>query len=163
MASFTAIKELRLKISDPAGVFDKIIDIISVANVGSLPSSPARQTAYFKADNNEYIAYDFDLSAWSDPLKLKISDERLGNLIDLWGDAAAAKAIRAILSSIGQDIQIVRTTKGADSTEYTTLKDTYEYYKNLIEEFKDEQKEEAGVSTGRYFTTHRPRIAGGRV
>jgi len=160
MATWSDVKELRLKVSDPAGV----IDILSVANTAALPSSPARQTAYYKEDSGEYVTYDFDLAAWNDPCILRISDDRLENLIDLYGVAGSApKVIRAILASLGQEIQIARLTKGADSTEYTTLKDTYEYYQMLIAEFNTELAEESGSSTGRYFRTRKPIIAGGDI
>lgn len=160
MATWADVKELRLKVSDPSGV----IDLVQVANAAALPATPARQTAYYKIDVAEYVTYDFELAEWGDPLRLRISDERLENLIDLWGVAGSvAKVIRAIMATIGQDIQVARITKGADSTEYTTLKDTYEYYKMLIDEFNTEAAEDAGVSTGRYFVTKAPSIAGGDV
>ena len=159
MASFDDIKALRLKISDPSGV----IDILSVASVSALPASPLRQTAYLKADISEYVRYDFDLLAW-DVLPLKISDERLGALIDLWGVSdSTPKAIRAIMATLGQEMQLKRITMGADSTEYLTLKDAYDFYKMLINEYMVESAEESGSTTGRYFRTRQPRIAGGHV
>ena len=152
MATFAELKELRLKISDPSGV----IDILSVANAAALPASPVRQTAYLEVDPGDYVLYDFDLLQWNS-LDLKVSDTRLTALIDLWGAAdSIPKAIRAIMATLGQGMQIKRITSGADSTEYLTLKDAYEYYKMLIEQYREETAEEAGTSAGRYLRIRRP-------
>lgn len=162
MATFAELKELRLKISDPSGV----IDILSIANAAALPVAPARQTAYFKVDVGEYVLYDFDLLVWN-VLELKVSDARLSALIDLWGVAdSIPKAIRAIMATLGQGMQIKRITSGADSTEYLTLKDAYDYYKMLIEQYRVETSEETGTSAGRYLRMrdhgcHEHGIAGG--
>ena len=152
MATFAELKELRLKISDPSGV----IDILSVANAAELPAVPARQTAYLEVDTGDYVLYDFDLAEWN-VLPLKISDSRLANFIDLWGTAdSVTRAIRAIMATLVQAMQIKRFTSGADSTEYLTLKDAYECYKMLIEQYMQEDAQDEGTSTGRYLRMRTP-------
>jgi hypothetical protein len=157
MAAWNDIKELRLRICDPYGV----IDLQAVASAADLPAMPTKQTAYLKKDSGEYTAYDEELGTWG-YVSLELSDERLANLVDLYGVARAApKAIRLILASIGRQMGIVRAGHGAETVQYQTLSDTYGYYKALADSMDVEAAKDSGASTGRYVRTRSPRIGGG--
>lgn len=156
--AWTDLKELRLRICDPDGV----IALETVADAAALPSSPVAQTAYRKEDSGEYVRYDTELTSW-DRLDLELSDARLQALIDTCGSVARAtpRAIRLILTAVGRRLGIAKSDSGAESIQYQTLADTYAFYKGLAETFDEEAAKDEGASTGRYFRTRRPRIAGG--
>jgi len=159
MALQTDITELRLRIKDPLGV----IAIVSVADATArlAVTSPARQTTYKQLDTGDYWIYDADLAAW-EAVNVLLSDTRLGLLIDLYGVVEAIPHVyKEIVRELGPRLSIVRTADGAGSTEYTNLLAMYDYYKKLTSEAEEEAAVDAGTSTGRYFRTHRPHIAGG--
>jgi hypothetical protein len=159
MATWDDLKELRLRIKDPLGA----INLLSVANEDARldVDPPARQTAYQQADTSVYYTYDTDLAEW-DPCDLLMSDARLGVLIDLYGAALAApRAVNDIKAELGQRIAIARTQDGAGQTDYTSLKDMYQFYKDLAASMVEEVAVDAGTSTGRMFRMRSPRIGGG--
>lgn len=159
MALQTDITELRLRIKDPLGV----IAIVSVADATArlAVTAPARQTAYKQLDTGDYWTYDAELAAWAAEDVL-LSDTRLGLLIDLYGVAASApRVIKEIAAELGRRLYIAQTQDGAGSTTYQNLSTMKSFYKDLAATFEEEVAKDAGTSTGRYFRTHRPHIAGG--
>ena len=158
-----SIFDVRLRISDPAG----FIAFIEVATTGDLPAAPANQTAYLvTADGNYYatdkltgaIASDYEIQ------ELYVSDDRIQNWIDLVSeDYATCQAIKAIMPQLGKQMMLVRMGTGAESTQYQTLKDTYDYYKNLLALCNEEKKTNSGNTTGRMGAMKAPEIAGGEV
>jgi hypothetical protein len=159
MATWADTVELRLRIKDPLGA----IAILSVANEAArlAVTNPARQTAYLQADMGTYYFYDESLAAW-EPVDLLLSDTRINVLIDLYGVALAApRAVNDIKAELGQKIAIARTADGAASTDYTSLKDMYQFYKDLAASMVEEVAVDAGTSTGRMFCMRRPSIGGG--
>lgn len=154
MASFADIKETRLTISDPSG----FIDFLEVANFAALPVTPVAQTAYKAVDTATY--YGKESGAW-EALKLRVSDSRISDWIDALGvDGAILKSIQAILSTLPGEMMIVKNTDGAESTEFTKLLDLQKFYQNWL---KDLAPVNAASSTGRYFKTKAPCIAGGNL
>ncbi len=159
MATWADLKELRLRIKDPLGA----IDLLSVATEDARLDleAPSRQTAYLQLDTGVYYTYDEELEEW-EAKNLLLSDARLGVLIDLYGVALAApRAVNDIKAELGQKIAIARTQDGAGQTDYTSLKDMYQFYKDLAASMVEEVAVDAGTSTGRYLHTRRPRIGGG--
>jgi hypothetical protein len=159
MAIQSDIFELRLRVKDPLG----FIALVSVADEAArlAVSAPARQTAYLQADTGAYYEYDAELAAWK-AVDLLVSDARIGLKIDLYGLALAApRVVRDIMSELGQKIAIVSRTAGADKTQYQTLGDMMAFYKTLAASMEDDAAKDAGMSTGGYFRTRRPSVAGG--
>jgi hypothetical protein len=159
MAVFADIVELRLRIKDPLGV----IAIVSVADEAArhAVTTLARQTAYLQADTGVYYVYDGDTAAW-EAQDLLLSDTRIGTLIDLYGVlGAASRCVKDIMAELGQRLYIARTADGAGSTDYASIRDMYQFYKDLAASMIEEGAVDAGVSTGRYLRMRRPRIGGG--
>ena len=163
MATQTQIFDLRLKIADPPG----FIAFVSVADSTALPSTPASQTAYKQLDTGEYKATEKTSGATAtdyDVQELRISDTKLGTLIDTYGeDSAACRAIKNIIAQLGNEMMIKKNDAGADSTEYTSLKDMLSFYKDLLSICSETASSDAGTNTGRYFTTNIPYVAGGNL
>jgi hypothetical protein len=158
VAAWADLKELRLRICDPSGV----IDLVSVADAAARAAvtSPAKQTAYQQADGDTYWIYDSELAAW-EQVTLELADARLENLIDLYGvDATAPKAVRLIMASLGKKMGIARSQGGAETIDYQTLRDTYQFYKDLAATMEEETAKEEGTSTGRYVRMRHPHIGG---
>lgn len=159
MATFADIVELRLRIKDPLGS----IAILSVANEAArlALAAPARQTAYKQLDTEVYWTWDEELADW-EAKDLLLSDARIGVLIDLYGVALAApRAVHDIKAELGQRIAIASSSDGAGSTSYTSLRDMYQFYKDLAASMVEEVAVDSGTSTGRYLRTRRPSIGGG--
>lgn len=153
---WTSLKEVRLKLSDPSGV----IGLETVTAVTDLPDPPERQTVYRVEETGEYRVYDNDLGIW-ETVDLELSDERLNNLISLYGsEKAVLRAITAIIASLRSKIKVARSSAGGEATEFTSLVDTLAFYTELRNEYEIEKKENAGVSTGRMIFTTRPVIGG---
>lgn len=133
--------------------------------MADLPAVPANQTCYYVDETLNYYstekltgAVPSDYSIES----LRISDTRISNWIDLYGeDGATCQAIKAIISQIGQELQIKKNTTGADSTEYQTLKDTISFYRDLLALCSEEKKSNAGNNSGKWGGSADPIIAGG--
>lgn len=159
MAVFADTVELRLRIKDPLGA----IAILSVATEAArlAVTSPARQTAYLQADTGVYYVYDSDLAAW-EAKDLLISDARINTLIDLYGVAASSpRVIKDIIAELGRRLYIARTADGAGSTDYQSLRDLHQFYKDLVATMEEEVAADAGASTGLYGHIRRPHIGGG--
>lgn len=160
--SFAEIKPVRLAIDDPAGV----IDIIEVANSVALPAAPQPQTAYRTQDTGIYYetsklsgaTYPEDWSV----IELLISDSSLQTIYNQLGEAKTiCRAFQHISRKLGNQLRIVRTETGSESTEYAKLSELYAYYKGLAEDCAAANASDAGTSTGRYGTMKQPEIAGG--
>ena len=158
-----SIFDVRLRISDPAG----FIAFVEVATTALLPAAPANQTAYKVTADGNYYATDKTSGATPADYEIQellISDARIQNWITLNGeDYATCQAINAIKPQLLQKMQLVRIVDGADSTQYQTLKDTYEYLKALGEECKEESRTNAGNNTGKIGAMKVPEVAGGAV
>jgi hypothetical protein len=163
MATNEQIFDVRLRISDPPG----FITFAEVATKTDLPATPASQTAYLvAADGNYYSTEKPSDAAPSDYSveELLVSDARIGNWIDLSGeDSATCNSLKGIISQIGRSLQIKKNATGADSVEYQTLKDTYDYYKSMLALCSEEKKSNAGNNSGKWGQTVQPEIAGGNV
>ena len=163
MATDDQIFDVRLRISDPPG----FIRFITVADKASLPSEPKPQTAYKVTADGNYYSTEKTTGATADDYSiedLRVSDDRISNWIDLGGeDYATCQSLKAILSQIGTELGIKKNETGAESVEYTTLKDTYEYYKDLLSQCNSEKQSNEGNSSGLYSRSKQPEIAGGNL
>jgi len=161
MATFSQIKEVRIRVDDPAG----FQDIIEVANSAALPAAPSPYTAYKLADTGAYVATDLESGATASDYErqpLRVSDSRIDNWIDTYSiDKAECKALDAIATRLGSEVRLRRVQAGSESTEFTALKDLYNYYKELSDECKERYRKSKGNSTGRYGYSDQPEIAGG--
>lgn len=158
MATSSQIFDVRLRISDPPG-------FIAFSEVSSLPATPSNQTAYLYNDN--YYSTDVTEFASADDYSIEdllVSDARIENWIDLNGvDSAVCYSLKSMIAQIGRSLQIKKNSTGADSTEYQTLKDTYDYYKGLLALCSEEKQSNAGNSSGRWGSSVQPEIGGGNL
>lgn len=156
MATFNEIKEFRLEISDPAIA----TNIIAVANSAALPASPAHQTVYYNQDTETYLYTDKTSGATATdyhPVDLYLTDARISSWIDSYGVAGAIPyGIKAILRKIVSQMNIVRDTSGAESTEYQSLRNIYYVYKSIASDTET-------TNTGRWGSTVTPEIGGGNL
>jgi len=163
MATRVQIHDVRLLINDPPG----FVDIEDVASLGSLPLEPGQDTCYYLTDKARYVATDKETGAVPgdyETQRLRISDERLGSLIDeLGADKARCRALRLIATKLGADMQLESTSMGGDQSRYTSLKEMYAYYRLLADDCETEINEDASNATGRIGHTDDPEIAGGLV
>lgn len=156
MATFAQIKEVRLTVSDPAG----FIDFVEVANQAALPDPAAAQTAYKAVDSGTYFWFNSDTSSY-EPVKLRVSDGRIGGWIDAFGtDGAILKSVQAIVSSLPGEMMIVKNDDGAESTEFLKLLDIQKFYQNWL---RDLTPADVASPSGVYLKTKKPCIAGGNV
>ena len=156
MATTQNIFDVRLLVRDPFGYNA----IVSVANASALPSTSAAQTLYYLADVKEYHAYESTAYARQD---LAVGDDRIGTLYDLYGDTnkVAAKVINDLIVVYGREVgMFAKTGNGTETQEYRTLKDIYEFYKELRDQFTEAANETDGASTGVYIRTRQPRVGG---
>jgi len=160
MADFSQIKEVRLRINDPEGYQDFL-------EVSTLPAVPAPYTAYKLTTTGAYLATELTAGATDadyDTLSLRVSDARISAWIDAYGvDVAECKSLQAIVSRIGSEMSIKRFEGGAETVEYVSLKDLYQYYRDLWNDCKERNKEDNKTSTGLWSKSKRPTIAGGNV
>ncbi len=161
MATREQIFEIRLRISDPPG----FISFLEIALLESLPAVPANQTCYYVDETLNY--YSTEKTSGALPANytveaLRVSDTRLSNWIDLYGlDGATCQAIKAIISQIGQELQIKKNATGADSVEYQALADTIAFYKDLLSLCSEQKKSNANNNSGKMGGSAAPVIAGG--
>jgi hypothetical protein len=159
MAAWADIVELRLRIKDPLGVI--AIEAVADEAARIAVSIPARQTAYLQTDTGVYYEYDAELATW-EPCDLLVSDTRIGLKIDLYGIALAApRVVRDIMAELGQKLAIVSRSAGADKTQYQTIGDMIAFYKALVASMEEDAARDTGTSSGGYFRTRRPSVAGG--
>ena len=144
MATFAQIKEIRLKLHEPIG-------FINILEVATLPSTGADQTLYTITDSGVY--QQWKTSAWK-TVKLNISDEQIGLLVDLYGiDKACIRVVQSIINALGQELRIASQNDGVESIQYTSLQTIYDYYKGIKESLKEDIAIDAGTNTGRSFHT----------
>lgn len=144
-----SVFDVRLRISDPTG-------FIRIVEATEFPTTPLSQTLYL-IDGDYY-------STATTIETLRVSDERIENWITLNDeDYATCQAIKAILPQIGAEIGIVRSGTGAESTEYTTLIDTYNYYKSLLADCTAEKKSNDNNNSGRWGGSKAVEIGGGNL
>ena len=156
MATNAQIFDVRLRVSDPPG-FIQFID-------SALPAAPASQTAYLLAGN--YYSTEKTSAAPSDYSveDLLVSDIRISTWIDLSGsDYAVCQSLKSIISQIGRSLQIKKNATGADTVEYQTLKDTYDFYKEMLALCSEDKKSNDGNNSGRWGQSLQPEIAGGNL
>ena len=163
MATTTQIRNLRIDVSDPPD----IINIVSVANIASLPATPEPQTVYYILDITRYVQTEKTSGATESDYKnvgLYLSDSKIGTLIDTHGyDKALYKALKSISSKLGSKLMLVKNTTGSESVEYLKLLDLYKYYKGLVADFKEDDEEKNNNDTGRMGRSHHVHIAGGNL
>jgi hypothetical protein len=145
-----SIIDIRERIADPAG----FIEIVSVA---SIPASSNEQTAYRVADNT-YLDSD------GERVPLIISDGALDALITLYGiDKAQCYSYSKIRQQLGSQLSIKKLSAGADSTEFISLAEKYQYYKNLENDCKEKVASTNGNNSGRMGQGIQPIIGGGMI
>lgn len=159
--SFSEVRELRLAINDP----QNINELIEVATLLDLPAAPMPQTAYYVTATGIYYTTEKTSGAEAtdySPVELFYSDAVYQKLIDTLGAAkAVCRAFHLIARKLYSQLGLVRSTAGAEVTEYQRLRDVYLYYKDLAEDCKADQASDAGSNTGRYGQMTQPEIAGG--
>jgi len=164
MATFTQIKNYRIKINDPAGVKE----IIQVANASALPATPKQGAIYYAQDTEYYWQCDLISGATSTDYyqpETYLSDERIEDWLDTYssGTETLIKGLEAIIFQIGAESKIKRNQAGADSTEFISLQELLNYYKYLLADLKKKLDGEEGITTGSMIQTKQPEIAGGQI
>lgn len=159
MASFSEVKEVRLKIADPQPVSgSRFINFIQVANQAALPSPSARQTAYNTLDTGEYWSYG---GTAYQSLDLQVSDDSIEEWIDAVGVMGAArKSVEMILAGLPVQFQIVKNDSGTESNEFIKLGELQKFYENLLKMWTPV---DSSSNTGKYFKTVPACIAGGNL
>ena len=156
MATFEQIRKIRLIINEPSGV----INIIAITE--NLPNDFEKQTAYLK-DGKYYIS-DPENHTLKMQAELRISDEQISDLIDLYQtEKVIHECYLLMMSRIGDELVLKRIGAGAESTEYTSLQEKYNYYKNIITIWQNKEDSTLKTSTGRIGKIRNPRIAGGLI
>jgi len=152
MATFEQIKALRLTVDDPAGFLNLLESV-------TYPATPAHRTAYLIAGRYVYttkttgaVEADYTVAEY------RLSDARITEWIDSGADAVQS-AYRAILTKLGNEMTVVRNQAGAESTQFTALKDLYDYYRGLIAD----ESAVSGSSAGKWARSTAPEVAGGNV
>lgn len=163
MATRAQIIEVRVRINDPEG-YESITD---VADSDALPAIPAPYTTYYLTDTGAYVATDLTSGATAsdyDRLDIRVSDSRITSWIDTYSvDQAECRALSAIATRLGGEFRIMRSRGGAEETEWTALRDAYQYYRSLADECSKRHQKDDNKLTGRYGTSDQPEIAGGEV
>jgi hypothetical protein len=156
METFETIKSVRLAINDP-------MDFIDILEVDELPASPAPQTAYKLTTTGAYMATDKTSEATASDyhtVDLFLSDQQISTVIESIGaTAAVCRCFSLIARKLGSKFPLVKTTSGTESAEYQRLSELYAYYKGLADDCKEQNKSDAGNSTGRWGQTAQPTIA----
>jgi len=151
MATFAQIKEVRLRIDDPAGY----INILSVAD---LPETPVNQTAYLY--NGSYWEKD---TTWQ-TLNLYVSDDRISTWYDLHGeDYACVQSLKQIIAKLGKEIRLKKADTGAESTEWTSLQELLNYYEYMLAQFQEDYNDSINKSGSVWGSTKTTEIAGDNI
>lgn len=163
MAVFNDIKKVRLDLQDPANVND----LIEVADLASLPASPLIGVAYKVISDGSYRKTDKQTGAISADYyqpDIRLSDSRISDWIDEFGVSGAVyRGLRAILLALGNELRIIRNQSGADSWEFSSLKEIESYYRKLMDDQKKEIASEDGIDTGTFVHTKHHINAGGNI
>jgi hypothetical protein len=157
MATFSEIKEVRLKIDDPSG-------FINLVNASSLPTTPAPQTAYRVSGIYYYTEESPAVLGAYEILELEISDDLISEWIAAKNIAYAVyQGIKRIIFRLGKKMLMQKNKTGAESVEYTSLVDMLKYYKDLLKDAKDDYELTQNNNSGRWTTSEAPEIAGGNI
>jgi hypothetical protein len=164
MATFTEIKKVRLTLADPAG----FIDIVQVAAVANLPTSPAQQTLYNVVATGSYMATVKTSGAVPGDYKLKelfVSDSSISEAIATEGSVSAAlpELIQLIIAQLAAKRLLVKTGTGAENKEYTSLSALLAFYNDLYKKLTANNNSVTLNTTGKWYKTHSPEIAGGEL
>lgn len=158
---FSDIVKVRLAIFDPR-TFINIVEIDLLAN---LPTAPAKKTAYFVTETTRYMYTEILTGALpSDYAEcdLKLPDSVISAWIESLGVFGAIdQALRRIVLYIGSEIKLSRMSNGQDAYQFTTLKETLDFYMSLIELNKQAASELENNSTGRIGASKKVPILGG--
>lgn len=155
MATQESINAVRLRICDPF----RFINIVEVATLEALPSVPVAQTCYHVQDTGYF--YDYDLAGNPRRIDVLIANDRLSFLIDAYGEArAASRAVKDFISALGKELSFVKLQSGVEATQFQTLRDTLDFYKELAASFEEEAQSTEKSSTGRMFRVKQPQIGG---
>jgi len=161
-ATFDDVRAVRLVINDPVG----IVNIIQILNETYLPVNPIAQTAYQSLATGKFYITDKSspvITDWAQP-KLYLADITIASIWNNYGhDDTVYRCLRLILAKLGQEMRLSSISSGTESSSYTSLRDLYDFYKNLITMFKEQEDENSNNTTGQYGTIKRPRIAGGNL
>lgn len=150
MATFEQITGVRLAINDPA-------DVIDFESVATLPATLEPQRGYYLQSNSRYYVEDE-----TSPVRLYVSDAQISASFDAGGkEQAVYDSIRLIIAKIGREITLVQDKSGADSSEFTSLRDTLAYYEKMLALAQDDIDKAAKTDTGQFARVARPVIAGG--
>lgn len=163
MATFSAIKDLRLDISDPANY----IDLVEVANAAALPAAPAQQTAYKLTDIGSYVATDKESSATASDyelVELQLSDSRISTWLDVYThDETVVLSLKAIIKRLGGQLVLEKNDSGNESAQYTKLIDMYNYYRRMLKDQQQTVEKDNNDNTGKWGQMQQPEVAGGNL
>jgi hypothetical protein len=162
--TFAQITQVRLALADPAGY----ITISQVADASSLPTTPTPQTVYKVLSTTYYMATIKTSGAVPGDYKVKelyLSDATIGAYITSAGSVAAAlpSLIQLIIAQIASKRLLVKTGTGAENKEYTSLSALLAFYNDLYKKLTANNNSAALNTTGKWYTTHDPEIAGGEL
>lgn len=162
MATFDEIKEVRLTLDDPPG----FINIISIATetAADMPTDPEPQTAYHIQADDSYMSTDKQhgcTPADYEKQELLFHDDTIANIIDNFPDNIYSKLIRLALPKLLRRMEIVQNQTGTEDVKFISLKERFDAYKKMLDEYDDEESAAAGTNTGKYLKTAKPTIAGG--
>lgn len=150
MANFENIKQVRLRIADPANV-------IELLEVGTPPDPYLPQTAYKLTTDGQYYVS-------GSRVDLRVADSYLSSMIDSYGvDKAVCMALSLIIANLGNEFIIVKNKSGSDDTELADIISMLNYYKALKKDCNDTLNSNENNSTGRFISSKCPEIAGGNV
>ena len=124
---------LRIRIKDPHG-FPMII------SATEMPASPDELTAYRLGDN---LYYDSE------------------NISAYGIDASECRAYAEIAKTLGGQMRIARLTTGTETTQWTSLVELYNFYRQLSIDCKAQISSDTGSNTGRIGRSKQPTICGG--
>lgn len=142
--------KLRLRIKDPHG-YPMIIE------ASELPVSPDELTAY-RLGENQYYNSD------NERLDINISDGELDAMIVEHGmKGAECRSYGEIAKSLGGQMRIARLTTGTETTQWTSLVELYNFYRQLAADCREQNSSDTGTSTGRIGRSKQPIIAGGML
>ena len=119
------LTEVRLRILDPSGV-------LYFETVTELPETLIPQTAYI-IDNVYYVD--------GKQVDLKISDERIIDWLaeqDATTDSVTLKALKVCRSHLKMELEVVKTSSGADSDEYADILSMWKVYDAEIADLQDD-------------------------
>ena len=157
MATFLQLTEVRLSINDPVGGAERIVDLLEVATLPAHGSAVA-QTGYKLTTNGTYnIVVDGAFTV----VPVQVSDSRISGWIDAFGiDGAIRNSVQAIIAGLASQLQLVRNSDGAESSEFIKLNDLHTFYRNML---ADLPTETTVTPTGLFMATKTPVIADGNL